>query len=167
METILIVDDDPSFRRLLATILTGDGYQVETAASVDEATALAAKKNFHLVLSDLKLPDGDGLDVLRWWAENAPETPVIMITAFGTVASAVEAMKLGAADYLGKPLSSPDELRVLVAPGAGPARITQDRELLREEQSERFSLRPDRAAIPNAARFWKWPARWRPPTPPC
>jgi DNA-binding NtrC family response regulator len=73
-----------------------------------------AQCQFHLVISDLSLPDSDGISVLLWRKEHAPETPVIMITAFGTVASAVKAMKLGAVDYLGKRLSSPDDLRLLV-----------------------------------------------------
>jgi DNA-binding NtrC family response regulator len=114
METILVVDDDPGFRKLLGTILAGEGYEVETAGSVSQAIRAGAQKKFELLLSDLKLPDGDGLAVLRWFAEHAPETPAVMITAFGTVPAAVEAMKLGAVDFLEKPLRSPDELRQLV-----------------------------------------------------
>src|SRR5207248_3078464 len=105
---------DPGFRTLLETILRDAGYQVTTGSTVADACRLGAVANYQLALTDLKLPDGDGLDVLRWFQTHAPEVPVIMITAFGTVVSAVEAMKLGAADYLGKPLSSPEELRVLV-----------------------------------------------------
>jgi DNA-binding NtrC family response regulator len=101
MERILVVDDDPGFSKLLETILVGEGYSVEIAGSVSGALRAGARRKYDLVVTDLKLPDGDGLAVLRWWMENMPETPVIMITAFGTVASAVEAMKLGAVDYLG------------------------------------------------------------------
>jgi DNA-binding NtrC family response regulator len=127
MEAILIVDDDPGFRRLLETILRGEGYGVQSAGSVREAVRLGAEKRFALVLSDLKLPDGDGLAILRRFQELAPQTPFVMITAFGTVSSAVEAMKLGAVDFLEKPLRSPEELRRLVgrilsergAPAAG------------------------------------------------
>ena len=119
MERILIVDDDPGFRNLLETILVGEGYGVENAGSVDEALRAGARRKYDLVVVDLKLPDGDGLAVLRWWMENMPETPIIMITAFGTVASAVEAMKLGAVDYLGKPLSSPCLLYTSPSPRDG------------------------------------------------
>jgi two-component system response regulator FlrC len=136
METILVVDDDPGFRRLLETILTREGYQVHTAASVTEALQAGQKRAFDLVLTDLKLPDGDGTAVLRWWKENAPETPVIMITAFGTVSSAVEAMKLGAADYISKPLSSPDELRILVRKTLDVRSLEGRLELLREQERE-------------------------------
>ena len=138
MERILVIDDDSGFRALLEAILSGDGFGVASGGSVADARRLGAVENFHLVLTDLKLPDGDGLDVLRWFQEQAPGTPVIMITAFGTVASAVEAMKLGAADYLGKPLSSPDQLRLLVRKTIGQRLIAEERELLREEQEARF-----------------------------
>lgn len=139
MEQILIVDDDAGFRALLETILTGEGYQVVTAASIAEAIRAGARNEFHLVLTDLKLPDGDGLAILRRWRENGSATPFIVITGFGTVPSAVEAMKLGAVDYLGKPLSSPDELRVLVRRALAGQQVANERELLREETAARFS----------------------------
>ncbi|MFB3779308.1 MAG: sigma-54-dependent transcriptional regulator [Bryobacteraceae bacterium] len=139
MERILIVDDDPGFRSLLSAILVGEGYGVDVAASAGEALRAGGRKKYDLVVTDLKLPDGDGLQVLRWWIENMPETPVIMITAFGTIASAVEAMKAGAADYLGKPLSSPDELRLLVRRVLDQRQQAGSLELLREEEATRFS----------------------------
>jgi len=152
MEHILVVDDDPGFRRLLETILTREGYQVQSAASAEEALRLGAQRSFNLVVSDLKLPDGDGLDILRWWTENSPETPVIMITAFGTVANAVEAMKLGAADYIGKPLSSPDELRLLVRRALDQRRLAGQYEVLREQQAGQFSCESMVASDPKMAR---------------
>ncbi|MGQ9634326.1 MAG: sigma-54-dependent transcriptional regulator [Bryobacteraceae bacterium] len=139
METILVVDDDPGFRRLIETILVREGYQVQTAGSVADALRQGQTRSFHLVISDLKLPDGDGLAVLKWWKDNAAETPVIMITAYGSVSSAVEAMKLGAADYIGKPLSSPDELRLLVRRTLDQRRLEQQVEVLREQQQDRFA----------------------------
>jgi two-component system response regulator HydG/two-component system response regulator AtoC len=138
MERILIIDDDAGFRSLLETILAGENYEVAAGASVADARRLGGQRQFHLVLSDLQLPDGTGLEVLRWFAENAPEVPVIMITAFGTVPSAVEAMKLGAADYLGKPLSSPEELRLLVRKTLEQRQIACERDLLREQEQSRF-----------------------------
>ena len=110
---ILVVDDDPGFRGLLEAILKGEGYTVATAGSVGEARR-SGGTGFDVVLTDLRLPDGDGLQVLRWSREQSPDTPVVVITAFGAVATAVEAMKLGALDYLTKPLASPAELRQLV-----------------------------------------------------
>ena len=152
MERILIVDDDPGFRNLLETILVGEGYGVENAGSVGEALRAGARRKYDLVVVDLKLPDGDGLAVLRWWMENMPETPVIMITAFGTVASAVEAMKLGAVDYLGKPLSSPDELRLLVRKALDQRQLAEQFQLLREEDADRFSCGDLVADDPKMAR---------------
>ena len=137
-EEILIVDDDPGFRGLLQTILTSEGYETATAGNVGEAIRLCEKKQYHLVISDLRLPGGDGLQLQRWLREHSPETPVIMITAFGTVAGAVEAMKLGAVDYLGKPLSSPDELRVSVRRAIEQSQVASEREVLREQESVRF-----------------------------
>jgi DNA-binding NtrC family response regulator len=138
-EHILVVDDDPGFRSLLQAILSGEGYAVSTAPTVAAGIAAFHDRHFHLVVSDLKLPDGDGLSVLRWVKEHSPSTPVLMITGFGTVASAVEAMKLGAEDYIGKPLQSPDELRILVRKALERARAHNERELLREESDARFS----------------------------
>jgi DNA-binding NtrC family response regulator len=114
MATILVVDDDPGFRKLLEAILGGEGHRIHSAGSVQEAVLAGVSQRFDLVLCDLRLPDGDGLLILRRYRELAPGTPFVMITAFGTVPAAVEAMKLGAVDFLEKPLRSPDELRKLV-----------------------------------------------------
>jgi DNA-binding NtrC family response regulator len=139
MPNILIIDDDPGFRRLMETILAGEGYVVESGGSLADARRFGAARQYDLVLTDLKLPDGSGLQVLAWFAEHAPQTPVVMITAFGTVASAVEAMKLGAVDYLGKPLRSPDELRLLAKRTLENRRIAREREVLREQDPRRFA----------------------------
>ncbi len=114
MAKILVVDDDPGFRKLLRTILVGEDYEVETAATATEGRRIGSRTKFDLVLTDLKLPDGTGMDVLKFFFERTPDLPVILLTGFGTVSTAVEAMKLGAVDYLEKPLRSPDELRKLV-----------------------------------------------------
>ncbi len=139
MEHLLLVDDDPGFRKLSETILAAEGHHVTSASSVKDALAAAGRREFSLVLCDLRLPDGDGLDVLRWFRANEPATPVIMITGFATVHNAVEAMKLGAADYLGKPLSSPDQLRLLVRRLLAARQADAEREVLRDEQTARFS----------------------------
>jgi len=138
MERILVIDDDPGFRDLLQTILAGEQYDVDTGASRADAIRLGSACQYDLVLSDLKLPDGSGLEILQWFTAQTPDTPVIMITAFGTLESAVEAMKLGAEDYLGKPLHSPDELRLTVRRALDQRSARRENALLREEQALRF-----------------------------
>src|SRR5581483_1330443 len=121
------------FRELLEAILSGAGYTVEACVSVADAKRLEAANGYGLVLSDLRLPDGDGLDVVRWFAEQMPGTPVIVITAFGTIDSAVVAVKLGAQNYLTKPLRSPEELRITVRKALEERRTAREFSLLREE----------------------------------
>lgn len=110
METtshILIVEDRDSLRRLMQRALEGEGYRVSAAADVEETRRLVSS-DVDLVFSDLKLPDGSGLDVLALCRQHAPKAPVVVMTAFGTIATAVEAMKLGAIDFLEKPVELTD-----------------------------------------------------------
>jgi DNA-binding NtrC family response regulator len=111
---ILVVDDDLGFRSLIETILRAEGYAVDTAHNVASARKACAQKQYRVVVSDLKLPDGTGLDVQAWFLDRSPSTAFALITGFGSVSTAVEAMKRGAVDYLEKPLRSPDELRRLI-----------------------------------------------------
>jgi DNA-binding NtrC family response regulator len=100
---LLIVDDEESFRKLTARELERSGYVVEGAANLAEARAALAKGNFHVVLLDVRMPDGSGLDLLPEIRESVPGTDVVMLTAFGTVQEAIRAMKEGAHDFLTKP----------------------------------------------------------------
>jgi DNA-binding NtrC family response regulator len=109
---ILVVEDRESLRRMLARALQQEGYEVETAAGGGPALALLRGRPFDLVLTDLMLPDLSGLEVLRASREAQPRTPVVVMTGFGTVASAVEAMKLGAQDFLEKPVELDDLFRL-------------------------------------------------------
>jgi DNA-binding NtrC family response regulator len=102
---ILVVEDDQDFRELLVDHLKNCGYQAEGVSDGQEAFELLEKKDFSLVLLDLLLPDGNGMDLLRWIKENLNLTEVIVITGHGTIKTAVEAMKLGAFDFLTKPCS--------------------------------------------------------------
>src|SRR5215467_12709922 len=95
--------------------LEADGHTVVPARDGREAAHLLDKSGFDVVVTDLKMPGLDGMALLRKVREEQPEVEVIVLTAHGTVATAVEAMKLGAFEYLSKPLSGPDELRLLVA----------------------------------------------------
>lgn len=110
---ILIIDDDTSLRRVLEYNLQEAGYQVVAAASGEEGLRLFGEEAPALVITDMKMPGMDGLQVLKAVKERSPETLVMIITAFGTVDIAVEAMKLGAYDYITKPFNR-DELRLTV-----------------------------------------------------
>lgn len=110
---ILVVEDKPSEREALARLLKLEHYEVETVDSAKQALKFLHEP-IDLVISDLKMSKASGLDLLQYWKEHRHETPFIMVTAFGEVDSAVQSMKLGAADYLKKPVD-PEELLLLVA----------------------------------------------------
>jgi two-component system response regulator HydG len=113
MARILVVDDQRNMRTTLGLMLRQEGYEVGEAGSGEDACAMVAADAWDLVLTDLKLGGQDGIDVLRFVKRESPLTEVMVMTAFGTVESAVEAMKLGAHDYISKPFSD-EELRVKI-----------------------------------------------------
>ncbi|RLA87600.1 MAG: sigma-54-dependent Fis family transcriptional regulator, partial [Deltaproteobacteria bacterium] len=103
MANILVVDDEHSMREFLEIMLHKEGYQVATAAGGGEAINILKKKDFDLVITDIRMKETDGLQVLKKCKELHPNTVVIMISAYASTSTAVEAMKLGAYDYLPKP----------------------------------------------------------------
>ena len=111
---ILIVDDEPNVRLVFRTALEATGYVVTEAADGDAALAQLRKLPIDLVLLDLKMPVVDGMETLRLLRDAGDETPVVVVTAHGSVPDAVAAMKLGAVDFLPKPVS-PVTLRAVVA----------------------------------------------------
>jgi two-component system response regulator AtoC len=114
MPRILVVDDEEGVRTFVAEALEAPGIEIVTAADGNEAAALLDRQAFDVVVSDLKMPGRSGLDLLARVRASEPETQVILLTAHGTVETAVQAMKAGAFDYLQKPIGSPAELRVLI-----------------------------------------------------
>jgi len=115
MARILVADDEPGLRAFAAEALQDDGHVVAQAADGVEAARQLARESFDLLITDLRMPRLDGMALLRQVRLEQPELEVIVLTAFGTVDSAVEAMKLGAFDYLQKPIGSPGALRLLAA----------------------------------------------------
>ncbi|MDI7267673.1 MAG: sigma-54 dependent transcriptional regulator [Myxococcota bacterium] len=115
MARILVADDEEGIRAFVAEALEADGHSVAQAADGREAELRLAERGFDLLISDLKMPRLDGMALLRKVRAEQPEVEIIVLTAYGTVDSAVEAMKLGALDYLQKPIGSPAELRLLVS----------------------------------------------------
>jgi two-component system response regulator PilR (NtrC family) len=110
---VLVVDDEADIRELLGMTLTRMGLEAHCAASTAEACALLAQNSYDLCLTDMRLPDGDGLTVVDYVAKHHPSLPVAVITAHGSTENAVAALKAGAFDYLAKPVSL-DQLRMLV-----------------------------------------------------
>src|SRR5213075_3072218 len=112
-KSVLIVDDEADIRELLVLTLSRMGVDADTASSFKEAQEALKSRPYDLALTDMRLPDGDGLQVLRHIAENYGNTPVAVITAFGSTENAVAALKAGAFDYLAKPIRL-EQLRPLV-----------------------------------------------------
>ncbi len=113
MARILTVDDEPVILNILNKILISNGYDVAPAKNGEEAKRLLEKEHFDLLISDINMEPVNGMEVLRFAREKSPDTQVIMLTAFGTVSTAVEAMKCGAYDYITKPFKL-DELQITV-----------------------------------------------------
>lgn len=109
MTSILIVEDDITYGMMLKTWLGKKGFQVTSASSIARAQKLIESGTIELILSDLRLPDKDGIDLLKWLGERSLQIPLIIMTGYADIQSAVQAMKLGACDYIAKPIN-PDEL---------------------------------------------------------
>jgi len=131
---ILVVDDEPGQRQFVGGALARE-YEVVTAADGREASELLSARSFSLVITDERMPDMGGIELIRWMREHAPETPVIVLTAYGSVETAVEAIKLGAEEYLTKPLKSPEELRVVAGRVIGRSGL-RDRSLLHQQETD-------------------------------
>ena len=132
MKKVLIVDDDDAMRMALADSLESCGYEVTAAENGQEALDIFQKEQFAVVISDMRMPRVGGMDVLRQIKRISAQTPVILITAYGTVKTAVEAMKEGAAEFLMKPFSL-DDLEFTVK-NVLAAHLQQDMEQLRHEK---------------------------------
>jgi DNA-binding NtrC family response regulator len=111
---ILVADDEEGIREFLAESLEKDGHEIALATNGAEALALARAEPFDVILTDLKMPKLDGMSLVRTLRTEQPDVEIVVLTAFGDVATAVEAMKLGVFDYLQKPVSSPSAVRELV-----------------------------------------------------
>jgi DNA-binding NtrC family response regulator len=135
---ILLVDDEPEICWILSRALGEIGYDVATAESVQAAIAAFEAQAPEVVLLDLRLPDGDGLEVLRRIREVDEHAPVVMLTGHGTIESAVRAMKLGAFDYLIKPVHL-EEVRVVIEKGLETRRLVAEVQTLRAEMRQRSS----------------------------
>ena len=137
---VLIVDDEPGMRSLLSRVMEKEGYQSRAAADGAQALELVKAGEWDLVVADIDMPVMDGIEMLKRVHEVQPRLPVIMITAYATVESAVEAMKFGAVDYITKPFAM-DELKIVVAKVFERQRLIDERDMLLAQVKDRYDLK--------------------------
>jgi len=143
--TILVIDDDRDIRDVLTDRLESLGYRALSAANGTEGLELLAKQNPHLVLLDIEMPDMNGLEVLSEIRKKESEITVVMITAYGTIERAVQAMKEGAYDFIPKPFE-PDHIALIVAKALERERLKRQVEVLTEEVCDRHRMVVGRSA---------------------
>ena len=138
MSTILIIEDEPKLRRLLELNLGDDGFKTLSAGDAETALKMLSSEPVHLALTDLKLPGMSGLEFLRKAKEHNAALPIVVMTAFGSVETAVEAMKAGASDYVLKPFSLA-EIRIVVRKELDHSRLQEENRSLREALGQKYS----------------------------
>lgn len=136
---ILVVDDELSVREFFEILLTKEGYEIVTALSGQDAMRLMRDQTFDLIITDLQLKDGDGMSILKESKRISAEVPVIMITAFATTDSAVEAMKAGAFDYLGKPFKI-EEIKVIITKALDTRNLAVENKQLKSELRDKYDF---------------------------
>ena len=136
---ILVVDDENSLRELLSILLQREGYQVEQAVDGAAAFALAQENTYDLIISDIQMPKMTGIELLRQLREEDNDVTVMMITAFSSTEEAVEAMKLGAYDYITKPFKN-DEIRLVIKNALEREQLQQENRQLKQQLGQRFSF---------------------------
>ncbi len=137
MDKLLIIDDEKSILDMLKIAFEKENYEVDTALSADRAFTMIEQGDYDLVLSDIRLPQKSGMDILKYVRKNKPGIPVIMITAYGTIKQAVEAFKAGAMDYVVKPFDM-EELKIIVAKGLEKRKLREENIQLKRELQEKY-----------------------------
>jgi two-component system, NtrC family, response regulator PilR len=136
---LLIVDDELSMREILAILFENDGYEVQIAPNIAAAQQQIGDWTPDVILSDLNLPGGSGIDLLRWVKKCHSDIVFVMLTAFGSNQSAVEALKLGAANYVLKPFNN-DELRLVVSRALGVRNLEQENAMLKGKSTQNLNF---------------------------
>jgi two-component system response regulator AtoC len=155
---LLVADDDLVARDLLVEVLGREGYRVRAAAGGEECLRLAAEEPFDLALVDLRMPDLDGLAVLKRLAALQPELPVLILTAFATIDTAIEAIGAGACDYLSKPFRM-DEIRLVVRRTLAAQQILREHRDYRQELRDRYRMENFVGQSPDVVAIYKLVAR--------
>ncbi|HOT02183.1 MAG TPA: response regulator, partial [Acidobacteriota bacterium] len=136
---VLVVEDRTALRQMLTEYLTGKGYQVDAAGSLQEGLVRFHGARYHMIVLDLKLPDGSGMELLRTVRQAEPTQPVILMTAYGSIEESVQAIKYGAVDFIQKPLNL-EQLHALIQRGIEFRRLEDEVLLYREEFREARKL---------------------------
>ena len=136
----MIVDDDRVTIELLNEVLSQEGYEVSTALSGEEAIAQGIDNVFDIVITDVRMGAKDGMEVLRFFKRNAPDTTVIMITAFGSIETAIEAIREGAFDYISKPFKL-DEIKFTIRRALEQRRLIQENKYYRQELLDKYQFK--------------------------
>jgi two-component system response regulator PilR (NtrC family) len=139
MEKILIIDDEKSILDLLNVVFEKEGYLVKTSLSATRAVELIGNEDIDMIISDIKMPKMSGMELLRYVRKNRPDIPIVMITAYGTIKQAVEALKAGAMDYIVKPFDV-EELKIIVAQGLEKKRLKEENLFLKKELKEKYDF---------------------------
>jgi two-component system response regulator HydG len=138
-ERILVVDDEQSHRTMLKAVLTKEGYDISEADDGISAVKAVESESFDLILMDIRMTDMDGIEAMGQIKKMSPSIPVIMMTAYASIKTAVEALKSGAYDYLTKPLDT-DELKILIKKALEHYRLQEENVLLKERLADRFDF---------------------------
>jgi two-component system, NtrC family, response regulator AtoC len=136
---ILVVDDDEITCNLLEEVLSKEGYGVEKALNGNEAIEKGAKKNYDVVLTDIKMAGADGMEVLHTYRQKSPDTIIVMMTAFGSIETAIGAIKEGAYDYVSKPFKL-DEIKLTIRRALEQKRLIEENQLYRQELITKYKL---------------------------
>jgi DNA-binding NtrC family response regulator len=155
---LLVADDDPVARDLLVEVLEREGYRVRAAGGGEECLRLAAEEPFDLALVDLRMPDLDGLAVLKRLSALQPDLPVLILTAFATIDTAVEAIGAGACDYLSKPFRM-DEIRLVVRRTLAAQQLIREHRDYRQELRDRYRMENFVGQSPEVVAIYKLVAR--------
>ena len=155
---LLVVDDDPVTINLLKEVLSKEGYDVKTALSGEEAIVCGMDNLFDLVITDVRMGDKDGMDVLRSFKKIAPEPTVIMVTAFGSIETAIEAIREGAFDYISKPFKL-DEIKFTIRRALEQRRLLQENKFYRQELLDKYQLKNVIGRTPQMFEVYKTIAR--------
>jgi DNA-binding NtrC family response regulator len=151
---LLVVDDDPVTLNLLKEVLLKEGYEVATALGGEEAITQGMDNFFDIIITDVRMRDKDGMEVLRSFKKTSPETTVIMITAFGSIETAIEAIREGAFDYISKPFKL-EEIKFTVKRALEQRKLIQENKLYRQELLDKYQFKNVIGRTPQMLQVYK------------